>query len=63
MKKHELDAAIEAGALDETEQAMREIVKVGHNIGLSKPALAMMLRAIADELLPPIIVPNPETQH
>lgn len=63
MNKAQLDAAIESGALDETEKALREIVQVGQNIGLHKAQLALMLRTIADEMNPPIIIPNPETQH
>lgn len=47
-----LAPAVEAAALQETEEALRELVKVGHNIGCHKASLAMMLRAVADELAP-----------
>ena len=39
-----LDPVTEASALRETEDAMRELVKVGENIGCSKVSLASMLR-------------------
>lgn len=46
----------EAGALRETEDALRELMSVGKNIGLRKAALAMLLRDLADEMDPPSIL-------
>lgn len=51
-----LDPVTEASALRETEDALRELVKVGVNIGCRKVSLAMMLRAVADEYDPPTII-------
>ena len=57
-----LDAAMEASAMHETENALRELMQVGKNIGLRKASLAMMLRAVADEMDPPsIIVPGTDS--
>ena len=57
-----LDAALEASAMHETENALRELMQVGKNIGLRKASLAMMLRSIADEMDPPsIIVPGTDS--
>lgn len=54
-----LDPVTEAAALRETEDALRELMKVGTNIGCRKVSLAMMLRAVADEYDPPTIL-HPE---
>ena len=51
-----LDSITEAAALRETEDALRELVQAGKNIGLKKASLAMMLRNVADELDPPSIL-------
>lgn len=51
----DVDPVIESQALDETEKAMRDLVQVGFNIGLSKMALAMMLRSIADDIEPKVL--------
>ena len=56
-----LTPIIEAQALRETEDALREFVRVAHNVGLAKPSIAMMLRSVADEMDPPhLIVPGSE---
>ena len=56
-----LTAELEASALRETEDALRELVTVGRNIGLRKISLAMLLRNVADELDPPsILMPGSE---
>ena len=51
-----LDTAQEAAALRETEDALRDLMQVGKNIGLRKASLAMMLRNVADDLDPPSIL-------
>lgn len=51
-----LDPKVEAAALSQTEDAMRELVQTARNCGMHKESLAMMLRAIADELSPPLEV-------
>ena len=51
-----LSPQVEAQALQETEDAVRELMKVGHNIGCHKASLAMMLRTIAEEMAPSIVV-------
>lgn len=53
MKKNELAPVIEAAAMRETEDALREFMRVAHNAGLSNAALAIMLRVVADEIDPP----------
>lgn len=56
-----LAAVIEAQAMRETEDSLREFVKVCQNIGLNKVSIAMLLRTVADELDPPsILMPMPE---
>lgn len=50
MKKNELAPVIEAAAMRETEDALREFMRVAHNAGLSNTALAIMLRVVADEI-------------
>lgn len=52
----ELNAVLEAAVLRESEQTLRELVTAFHNVGLSQPQIALMLRAIADELAPPLII-------
>jgi hypothetical protein len=47
---------IEAAALRETEDALRELVKVAQNIGCGNPSIAMMLRSVAEDLHPVTIV-------
>lgn len=51
-----LAPVIEASALRETEDALRELVRVAQNIGCRNLSLALMLRAVADDLDPPQIV-------
>ena len=51
-----LTAAQEAGALRETEDAIRELMSVGKTIGLNRMSLASMLRSVADEMDPPSIL-------
>jgi hypothetical protein len=47
---------IEAQALRETEESLREFITVARNIGLSRGSLALMLRTVADELVPPTVI-------
>mgnify|MGYP001081321857 CR=1 FL=1 len=49
-----LTPAIEAAALRESEDALRELITAFTNIGLTKDQVALMLREVADELSPPI---------
>ena len=51
------DPVIEAAALRESEAALDELLQVFENIGLSKGAVAMMLRAKAAKLEGQIILP------
>lgn len=51
-----LAPTIEAAALRETEDYLREFIRAASNTGIGKPSLALMLRAVADELDPPQIV-------
>ena len=51
-----LDTITEAAALRETEDALRQLIQVGKNIGIKKASLAMMLRNVADEMDPPSIL-------
>lgn len=56
-----LTAQQEAGAMRETEDALRDLMQVGKNIGLNKVSLASMLRSVADEMDPPsILMPGSE---
>lgn len=48
-----LTPVIEARALQETEDALREFLQAAQNIGLTKESLGMMLRTVADEISPP----------
>lgn len=43
---------VEAQALNETEDAMRELIKTGRLIGISKASLAFMLNRLSNELMP-----------
>lgn len=56
-----LTPTIEAALLDQTESALREFTTVGMNCGISKGQMAMMLRTMADELCPPIVIPQTMT--
>lgn len=51
----ELNPIIESRALDETESALRDFVRVSLNIGLRPAQMALMLRAVADDLEPKAI--------
>lgn len=51
-----LAPVLEAAALRETEDALRELVKCGQNIGCSNISLALMLRSVADEIDAPTII-------
>lgn len=51
-----LDPVIEAAAMRESEDALRELVQVFQNVGLGKPQVATMLRAIADQIDPPTVI-------
>lgn len=48
-----MNPVIEAEALRQTEESLREFVTVAKNIGISQESVALMLRTIADELSPP----------
>ena len=47
-----LDPVTEAAAMRESEDALRDMLKVFHNIGLGKEQIAMLLRSLADEVSP-----------
>ena len=50
-----MNPSIEAAAMRETEDALRQFVQVAQNVGLSKVSIAMMLHTVADELDPPTL--------
>lgn len=52
----DLSPVIEAALLNQTEEALREVVQTAENCGASKESLAMMLRRLADENSPPLTV-------
>ena len=49
---------IESRALDETEAALREFVQVALNIGLARSQVQLMLRTVANDIEPKIIMPQ-----
>lgn len=51
----ELDPVIEAAALDQTEQALRELVQVSINCGLKRMQLVLMLRKVAEDFEPKVL--------
>jgi hypothetical protein len=57
----ELSPVIEAAAMRQTEDALRELMQTAENVGLSRPGLAMLLRTVADELQPPGIIHDAPT--
>ena len=48
-----LTPVIEAAVMRESEDTLRTLVSAFRNVGLGKEQIAMMLRAVADELSPP----------
>lgn len=56
-----ISAAIESALLDQTEQALDELVAAALNCGLSKGHMGLMLQTKANKLVPPIIVPDTMT--
>ena len=50
------DPVLEAAALRESEDTLRELVAAFKNIGLEKEQISMMLRAVAEELSPTLII-------
>lgn len=62
MIKPALTPAIEAAALTETEKYLREFVQAAVNTGIMRASLQLMLRRVADDLSPPIEIPDaPDT--
>lgn len=57
-----MEPVMEAAVLNETEEALAEFVKAALNVGLSKAQMAMMLRARADLLTPPLIIEHTTVQ-
>lgn len=57
-----LDPVMEASVLRETESALKEFTQAAVNCGLSKGQMALMLRARADELAPPVVVEHVTVQ-
>lgn len=51
-----LDPVIEAAALRQTEDALREMMTAAKNCGMSKASIALMLRSLADEMDPPATI-------
>ena len=47
---------MEQAVLKESEASLNELVRAFHNVGLPHAMIAMMLRAIADEIDPPRIL-------
>lgn len=62
MKLSELGPAGEAEALKETENAFRELVQYATQAGIPKVQIAMMLRSIATELQPPLVIEHVTVQ-
>lgn len=56
-----LSPTVEAAAMRQTEDAFRELVMVSQNIGLSKESIALLLRTLADEISPPLVVTETKT--
>jgi DNA-binding transcriptional regulator YhcF (GntR family) len=50
-----LTPIIEAQALKETESALRELVQVSINCGISRAQMAMMLKSIAEDYEPRVL--------
>lgn len=48
-----MDPTLEASALTQTEDALRELVQAAVNIGLNKASLRLMLLNVADDMKPP----------
>jgi hypothetical protein len=61
--KKELTAALETALLDETERALNEFVQAAVNCGISKGQMGLMLQRKANDLVPPVIVPEPMTMQ
>lgn len=57
-----LAPAVEAAALDETEKYLREFVQSAVNAGISKIQMVMMMRNLADELSPPVLIEHTTVQ-
>lgn len=57
-----LDPVMEAALLKETESALREFTQAAVNCGMSKGQMALMLRARADELAPPLEIEHATVQ-
>lgn len=52
----------ESKALQESEDTLRELTRAFENIGISRPQIAMMLRAVADDYAPPIMIQHQTVQ-
>ena len=56
-----LAPVVEAAALRETEDTLRELIRCARLCGMEKAALALMLRTLAEELHPQLIVEGNDT--
>lgn len=52
----------ESKALQESEDTLRDLARCFENIGISRAQIAMMLRALADEYSPPIVIHSTTVQ-
>lgn len=57
-----MDPLLETAVLNQSEETLAELVNAFLNVGLSKGQVAVMLRARADILTPPIIVEHATVQ-
>ena len=57
-----LSPIIETAVLKQSEETLRELAQAFHNVGITKPQIAMMLRAVADEYAPPIMIEHQTVQ-
>ena len=51
-----LSGTMEQAVLKESEDTLKELTQAFQNVGLTKGQIAMMLRAHADDLSPPLII-------
>lgn len=57
----ELTPIIEAQVLNQTEDALRELVQTAINCGIKPPQMVLMLRSVATDFEPKLVVPGPAT--
>ena len=57
-----LSPIIETAVLKQSEETLRELAQAFNNVGITKAQIAMMLRAVADEYAPPIMIEHQTVQ-